>query len=135
MLPPRTVKCATRPFATGGFSDVYEATFSGRPVAVKKLKITATGDHEKVYKVRFILGSFKAIAHTRHKLLIREVVGWRWLKHENILPFVGVMFTPPLISIVSALMENGNIMDFIKKNQTYNRLSLVSERASTPPSH
>lgn len=63
------------------------------------------------------------------------MVGWRWLEHENILPFVGVMFTPPLISIVSALMEYGNIMDFIKKNQTYNRLSLVSERVSAPPSH
>lgn len=63
------------------------------------------------------------------KLLAKEVVGWKWLRHENILPFVGVMFTPPLISIVSARMENGNIMDFIKANQKYNRLRLVREES------
>ena len=99
---------------------------------MKKLKITATGDHEKVYKVSSYPQDSTAIAHTRYKLLIREVVGWRWLEHENILPFVGIVFTPPLISTVSALMQYGNIMDFIKTNQTYNRLRLVSERISTP---
>ena len=31
------------------------------------------------------------------------------------------------ISIASELMENGNITDFIRKNQDYNRVNLVSE--------
>jgi len=42
------------------------------------------------------------------------------------LPFLGVMFTPSPISIVSERMKNGNIMDFIMGNQDYNRLRLVS---------
>ena len=42
------------------------------------------------------------------------------------MPFVGVMFEPS-ISIVSERMNNGNIMDFVKVNQDYNRLRLVSE--------
>ncbi|KAF9648298.1 kinase-like protein [Thelephora ganbajun] len=37
------------------------------------------------------------------------------------------MYTPPLISIVSARMENGNIMDFIKAHQKYNRLRLLAD--------
>ena len=41
----------TEPFAAGGFSHVYEATFNGQPVAVKTLKITTTANLEKVHKV------------------------------------------------------------------------------------
>ena len=37
------------------------------------------------------------------------------------------MFTPSApISIASELMENGNIVDFIRKNKDYNRVNLVS---------
>jgi len=69
------------------------------------------------------------------ELLAKEVVGWKWIQHENILPFVGVTFAPPPVSIVSELMDNGNIMEFIKINQKYNRLRLVSKgRVSIPPS-
>ena len=60
------------------------------------------------------------------KLLVKEVVGWKWLQHENILPFLGVMLAPSPISIASERMENGNIMDFVKTHQDYNRLRLVS---------
>ena len=63
------------------------------------------------------------------QLLVKEVVGWKWLRHENILPFIGVTLAPSLISIVSERMENGNIMDFIKANQDCSRLRLVSERS------
>jgi len=58
------------------------------------------------------------------KLLAREVIGWRWLQHENILSFVGV--TPDL-AIVSDLMEHGNAMEFIANNPRHNRLHLVSD--------
>ena len=57
------------------------------------------------------------------KLLVREVIGRKWLQHENILPFVGV--TPDL-AIVSDLMEHGNIMEFITRHPHRNRLHLVS---------
>ena len=41
---------------------------------------------------------------------------------------MGVMLTPSApISIASELMENGNITDFVRKNQDYNRVDLVSE--------
>ncbi|KAF9642014.1 kinase-like protein, partial [Thelephora ganbajun] len=56
-----------------------------------------------------------------------EVVGWKWLQHENILPFVGVT---PKFAIVSDFMENGNIMGFIEKHPRYNRLHLLVGTAS-----
>jgi len=34
-------------------------------------------------------------------LLFREVVEWKWVRHENTLPFVGVSLRPPLFSITS----------------------------------
>ena len=38
------------------------------------------------------------------------------------------MFKPSApISIASELMENGNILDFVRKNQDYNRVDLVSK--------
>ena len=64
------------------------------------------------------------------KLLAREVVGWKWLRHENILPFIGV--TPDL-AIVSDLMEHGNIMQFIANNPHHNRFHLVSNTGHLIP--
>ena len=52
-------------------------------------------------------------------------MGWKWLQHKNILPFVGVTSEPPPFSMVSAWMENGNIMSFIKANQNQNPFNLV----------
>jgi hypothetical protein len=60
------------------------------------------------------------------KLLVGEVVGWKWLRHENILPFVGVILSPSF-SIVSEWMENGDIMNFTRIHPDYNRLRLVSQ--------
>ena len=43
------------------------------------------------------------------------------------------MFASPTpISIVSEFMENGNIMDFIRKNQDHNRMDLVSQVEMIP---
>ena len=64
------------------------------------------------------------ITQSDFKLLAREVIGWKWLQHEHILPFIGVT---PKFAIVSDLMENGTIMDFIANNARHNRLDLVSD--------
>ena len=61
------------------------------------------------------------------KFLIEEVVGWKFLKHRNIVPFIGVALTPPLFSIISEWMVNGDIMCFTRTHPEYNRLDLVSK--------
>jgi hypothetical protein len=40
-----------RPFTSGGFADVYRATYKGQPVVAKALKITSMDDLENVHKV------------------------------------------------------------------------------------
>ena len=126
MLQPASVEREDAPFASGDHSTVYRASFHGRPVVIKVLNIGTRSDREKLHTV----GSFgpkisKRLLILYLQFLVREVITWKWLRHENVLPFVGVMFAP--ISIVSERMENGTIMDFIRVNQDYNRLHLVSE--------
>jgi len=52
-------------------------------------------------------------------------VGWKWLCHENILPFYGVTSTPEPFRMVSPWMENGNIMDFLKNRLEQNPFNLL----------
>ena len=40
-----------RPFASGGFADVYRATYKGRLVVAKALKTTSMDDLDNVHKV------------------------------------------------------------------------------------
>lgn len=40
-----------RPFTSGGFADLYKATYKGQPVVVKTLKVTSMDNIENVHKV------------------------------------------------------------------------------------
>ena len=51
-------------------------------------------------------------------------MGWKWLRHDNVLPFLGVTSMP--FRMVSPWMENGNIMNFLKYNPEQNPFDLVS---------
>ena len=107
---------------------MYKATLHDRPVVIKVLNVATQMDREKIHKVSSFDPKMSKQLLTLHlQLLVKEVVAWKWLRHENILPFVGVTLAPSPISITSERMENGNIMDFIKVDQDYNRLNLVSE--------
>ncbi|KAF9648290.1 kinase-like protein [Thelephora ganbajun] len=75
---------------------------------MKVLKVTDQTDLEKL-----------------RRLLVKEVVGWKWLRHENILPFLGVLSKPPSFSIVSERMDNENIMNFVRARPNFNRLCLL----------
>ena len=128
MLGPTFDKRGVEPFAAGGFSNVYEATLNGPLVAIKTLKLSTATDLRKAHRVSDLTPEtlHYLLTPQNHKLLVKEVVGWKWLQHENILPFIGVTLTSPLFSIVSERMENGNITDFVKAHPDHNRLHLVS---------
>lgn len=137
VLPPTSFECEPSAFASGGCSDVYKATFNGDPVVVKVLKVTTQTDKEKLYRVSGLCPKApKQSLMPDPQLFVKEVVGWKWLRHENILPFLGVSLKPPLFSIISDRMENGSIMDFIRLHPSFNRFRLVSEgRSSIFPSY
>ena len=131
ILGPTFDERGAKPFATGGFSDVYGATLNGRLVAIKTLKVVTTANPEKLHRVSVLILKLLELSLTLNpKLLVKEVIGWKWLQHENILPFVGVTMTPPLFSIVSERMENGNITNFVRAHPNHNRLRLVSGRST-----
>jgi len=55
----------------------------------------------------------------------REGVAWKHLRHPNILPLIGVTVSNQRFAMVSAWMENGNINEFVGKDQHVNRIELV----------
>jgi hypothetical protein len=116
-----------RPFASGGSADLYKATYMGRQVVAKTLKAASGYNPEDSYKVsREITLRSYVFLMSRSQSIVNEVIGWRWLRHENILPFVGVSLVPSPFSIVSAWMEKGDIMRFVKATPDQNPFSLVS---------
>ena len=56
----------------------------------------------------------------------REGVAWKHLRHPNILPLIGVTMDSQQFAMISAWMENGNINEFVGKDQHVNRIELVS---------
>ena len=51
MLAPTLDKREAMPFDAGGSSDVYKATFEGRPVVIKTLRVVNAADPKKIHKV------------------------------------------------------------------------------------
>ena len=60
--------------------------------------------------------------------LCREIISWKHLSHQNILPLLGVTVSADLrcLRILTEWMPNGNVMQFIESNPKENRLRLVS---------
>jgi len=55
----------------------------------------------------------------------REGVAWKHLRHPNILPLLGVTVSGCRFAMVSEWMPNGNINEFVAKDQHVNRTVLV----------
>ena len=57
---------------------------------------------------------------------MREVSIWSKLHHPNILPLYGASHTANPPFFVSAFMENGNLVKYLRNNPDANRTKLVS---------
>ena len=51
-LSPHLLNVGSEPFASGGRGDVYEGTFDGSRVCVKRVKVYTQGDPQKAVRVR-----------------------------------------------------------------------------------
>ena len=49
---------------------------------------------------------------------------WKRLKHENIVPFIGITSTP--FQLISKWMDGGHLREYIGKHPGVSRLGLVS---------
>ena len=48
---------------------------------------------------------------------------WKYLKHPNVLPFLGATIDPP--QLVSVWMRGGNLTNYLNKNADADELGLV----------
>ncbi|KAI9190669.1 kinase-like domain-containing protein [Polychytrium aggregatum] len=81
-----------KPFASGGFGNVYRATYHGAPVAVKYLN----GSHQQ-----------------RFAEMEYEIGIWHKLSHPNVLQFLGAHLDMHRMLMVSPCMKNGHIWDYV----------------------
>ncbi|KAF9783784.1 kinase-like domain-containing protein [Thelephora terrestris] len=96
------------PSRSGGFGEVWKHEYRGHQVAVKVLKVYEDSDLRKVTR-RFC----------------KEFVTWKYLRHPNVLPLVGVIMSGNQLMMVSEWMPNGNIIEFVKAHENVNRLELL----------
>ncbi|KAG6918047.1 hypothetical protein DXG01_016703 [Tephrocybe rancida] len=64
--------------------------------------------------------------------LLREVVPWAQLSHDNVLPFSGLCEigdSHGRLGLVSPYLENGNVMQFLKRNPLANRQPFILDAA------
>ncbi|PBK59029.1 kinase-like protein [Armillaria solidipes] len=96
--------------------DVWKGEMDGRPVCLKVLRIfTSRNQVEKLLKQ-----------------LRREAIVWRQLRHENILPFLGVnsSYFIPSYCFISPWMQNGSLISFLELHPDHDRLQCVRDIAN-----
>ncbi|CAE6414047.1 unnamed protein product [Rhizoctonia solani] len=100
------------PFARGAFGDVRRASLrNGTPVAIKCL--------------RFYTQAQDTGRHRLEKKSLKEIRVWSFLDHENVLPLLGLCVVNNELGMVSELMPNGNIHDYIRNNPDADRYQLA----------
>lgn len=100
------------PLYNGGYAEVWKGKHQGREVAVKVLKVYLTSDFDEITR-RFC----------------KEVMTWKTLRHQNLLPLLGVTMNNNQFAMVSEWMINGNINEFIEEHGDVNRFELLKDIA------
>jgi serine/threonine protein kinase len=110
----------------GGFANVSRGTYQGRPVAIKVVRVYITSDMDDILSVS-LCSTYTATPVRMDGLqrFCREGVAWKYLRHPNILPLLGVTVSEHRFAMVSEWMENGNIVQFVGKDKHVNRTELV----------
>ena len=99
----------------------------GIEVAIKVLKVFETSDLVKIKRVGFLIcrrACIDRLMPTAQRFR-KEVMTWKTLHHQNVLPLVGVMMSGCQFMMVSEWMGNGNINEFIETHRDANHFKLV----------
>ncbi|KAG9097001.1 hypothetical protein FS749_007303 [Ceratobasidium sp. UAMH 11750] len=106
-------QCGRAPFTGGGSGDVYRGVIDGgTQVAIKCPRVYLTND----------VDGRKALKHAA-----RELYAWSRLKHENVQELLGLVQFRGCMAMVSPWMDNGTLLDYIKRNPTIDRCQLGVE--------
>ncbi|KAJ3328791.1 Leucine-rich repeat serine/threonine-protein kinase 2 [Gonapodya sp. JEL0774] len=109
--PENDIVLDETPFTSGGYGEVFVATWGGtRRVAVKRLLVKHPDEKLKA-------------------LLRNEVGRWYHLRHPNILPLFGanLIAQPPFM--ISPYMRNGNLITYLTNHSNADRVDLLYDVA------
>lgn len=56
---------------------------------------------------------------------MRELYNWSKMDHENVHKLLGIIMFDRRLGMVSRWMENGNLREYIYRNETVDRYQLV----------
>ncbi|KAF9646885.1 kinase-like protein [Thelephora ganbajun] len=104
-------KRGERPLASGP-TDVWEGTWSGKPVAFKAFRIFPPEDLQETKKILWKLAPT-----------------WKRLTHENVLPFHGIDTSIFQLALVYEWGHNGNIMQYLRSHPDASRPKLLLQVA------
>lgn len=101
-------------FANGTFADIRRGSLNNKAVAIRTLRIDLKTDNNKSKKV-----------------FCKECIIWMNVSHPNLLRLISVDINPRTgqCSMVSEMMANGNIKEYIRKNSA-NRYRLLEGAAA-----
>jgi len=120
-LTGQVQRLGERPFALGGFADIYKGFLNGSDtvVAVKVIRCPYPTDPTECGVP---------------KKLRREIKVWSTLNHPHIVPFFGTTIDFDrgygLPSIVTPYFFNGNVMTYLKTHPHTNKHSIITQLAS-----
>ncbi|KAK1227557.1 hypothetical protein PQX77_009467 [Marasmius sp. AFHP31] len=97
-------KLGKHPVAAGGFGDVWKGVINQ----------SESGEHLVCLKVSKVYE--KSDLDALFKRYLREALVWRHLKHQNVLPFLGIFYSKDdgQFCLISPWMDNGNLLQYLK---------------------
>jgi hypothetical protein len=119
---------AEKPLYRGEFADVWKGQHQGGEVAAKVLRVCVVDDPGQIRKVGSWSWDRPVCIRMTDRVsqgFCKEVVGWKGLRHPNVLSLLGVTMIENQFVMVSEWMVNGDINGFVKNHAGVNRLELV----------
>ena len=99
-------------------ADIYLGRYQGKRVALKKVRLMKNREALRQVCISVISPPLDC-AFIKSQAQRQEAIIWRQLKHDNIMPLIGICDN--LISgcdlLVSPWMENGDLPTFIKSTE------------------
>ncbi|KAF9644342.1 kinase-like protein, partial [Thelephora ganbajun] len=105
-------RCGEIAVASGGFTDTWLGRYQTKYVALKAFRTYPLQDLKEA-----------------EKILWKEVVLWKRLSHEHVLPFYGVDKANFQLALVYDLVDSGNIIQYLDSNPQVSRTRLFYEMA------
>ena len=111
----------------GRFCEIYKGRSRNQAICLKVIKANRRATIKHLLGVSFF-GAFNNHKCFMSQTFFKEALLRGHLSHPNILPFYGIYHLNDMhgrISLVSPWMENGNVIEYLKRHPFANRLLLV----------